>query len=226
MSKKTAILIPARYGSTRYPGKPLTKLGDISMIQRVFNSCYRSGLDTYVLTDDERISRGFPQQLVHLDKAEYANGTDRCAGAVDDARFAKYDQFINVQGDMPDINSQIILKTLWHLKHYSITTMFTKMKPELQNDPNSVKLVRAGDKALWFARGMTGYGEHHLGIYGYKRHVLKWYPTLDVTEEETVEQLEQLRWLKAGYDIGCLNTAFDGIEINTPEDAERWNDSR
>lgn len=224
--KSTAILIPARYASTRFPGKPLTKLDGISMIQRVFNSCYRSGLDVFVLTDDERIANGFPPQLVHLDKAEYANGTDRCAGAIKNVRFDQYDQFINVQGDMPDINSQIILKTLWHLKHYSITTMFTKMKPELQEDPNSVKMVRAGDKALWFARGMTGYGEHHLGIYGYKRNPLEHYQTLDVTIEETTEQLEQLRWLKAGYDIGCLNISFDGIEINTPEDAERWNDSR
>lgn len=223
----TAILIPARYGSTRFPGKPLTKLNGKTMIQRVYESCYKSGFDTFVLTDDQRIFNIFNAGNCWIDQTDYANGTERCAGAIENDFFAKYNQFINVQGDMPDVTQHMIEKTEWHLKHYQVTTMFTKMESELQNDPNTVKMVRSGDKALWFARGMTGYGEHHLGIYGYKRQVLQWYPTLDVTEEETVEQLEQLRWLKAGYDVGCLHTEFNGLEINTPADAERWhNDSR
>lgn len=220
----TAILIPARYESKRFPGKPLTKLGGISMIQRVFNTCYRSGIDVCVLTDDERIANGFPPQLVHLDKADYSNGTERCSGAISDPRFNKYDQFINVQGDMPDITSQLILKVLWHLKNYSIATIFTDLDPELKDDPNAVKMVRSGDKALWFGRGLSGYGERHLGIYGYKRNPLELYSTLDVTTEEKAEELEQLRWLKAGYDIGCLKVPFNGLEINTPQDAEKWNE--
>tara|TARA_R110000822_G_scaffold31825_3_gene91816 strand:+ start:37 stop:717 length:681 start_codon:yes stop_codon:yes gene_type:complete len=216
----TAILIPARFASTRFPGKPLTLLDSVPMIKRVYDTCIKSGLDTYVLTDDWSIAQLFDNNTCRVDGTDYQNGTERCAGALKLIR--KYDQYINVQGDMPDVTQDMIEKTVRHLNHYQITTMFTKMDTELQNDPNTVKMVRSGDKALWFARGMTGYGEHHLGIYGYKRDVLKWYPTLDVTEEETVEQLEQLRWLKAGYNVGCLHTEFNGLEINTPEDVEKW----
>lgn len=216
----TAILIPARFASTRFPGKPLTLLDSVPMIKRVYDTCIESGLDTYVLTDDWSIAQLFDNNTCRVDGTDYQNGTERCAGALKLIR--KYDQYINVQGDMPDVTQDMIEKTVRHLNHYQITTMFTKMDTELQNDPNTVKMVRSGDKALWFARGMTGYGEHHLGIYGYKRDVLKWYPTLDVTEEETVEQLEQLRWLKAGYNVGCLHTEFNGLEINTPEDVEKW----
>ena len=223
----TAILIPARYSSTRFPGKPLCDLDGKTMIERVYNTCRATGLPTYVLTDDLRIFKQFGSRACWIDQeTEYANGTERCAGAVANDMFTKYcghyDQFINVQGDMPDVTLEMIEKTKWHLQHYSVTTMFTKMKSELQADPNSVKIVRAGDKSLWFGRGMTGYGDHHLGIYGYTRNSLEHYPTLNVTTEEETEQLEQLRWLKAGYDIGCLSTMFDGIEINTPEDAKRW----
>ena len=216
----TAILIPARFASTRFPGKPLTLLDSVPMIKRVYDTCIESGLDTYVLTDDWSIAQLFDNNTCRVDGTDYQNGTERCAGALKLIR--KYDQYINVQGDMPDVTQDMIEKTVRHLNHYQITTMFTKMDTELQNDPNTVKMVRSGDKALWFARGMTGYGEHHLGIYGYRRNVLEWYPTLDVTEEETVEQLEQLRWLKAGYSVGCLHTEFNGLEINTPEDVEKW----
>jgi 3-deoxy-manno-octulosonate cytidylyltransferase (CMP-KDO synthetase) len=104
--------------------------------------------------------------------------------------------------------------------------VYTDMSKELQNDPNSVKMIQGyPSKALWFGRGSTGYGEWHLGVYGYKRHALVAYPNLEVTKEETVEQLEQIRWLKSGWQIGCSRVDFNGIEINTPEEAERWNES-
>jgi 3-deoxy-manno-octulosonate cytidylyltransferase (CMP-KDO synthetase) len=96
------------------------------------------------------------------------------------------------------------------------------MPEEKQNDPNSVKMVRAGDSALWFGRGMTGYGEWHLGVYGYKRNALEMYPNLIVEREEEVEKLEQLRWLKNGWQIGCLNVYYNGVEINVPEDVVEW----
>jgi len=93
----------------------------------------------------------------------------------------------------------------------------------MQNDPNSVKMIHAyPNQALWFGRGLTGYGEWHLGVYGYKRHALVAYPNLKVTQEETIEQLEQLRWLKSGWQIGTQSVYFNGVEINTPEDVEAW----
>ena len=220
----SAILIPARYNSTRFPGKPLTLLDGVPMIKRVYNACRASGLDTYVLTDDMRIFELFGPNRCFIEQIDYANGTERCAGAIKHDFFKRYNKFINVQGDMPDVTLDMIEKTAWHLQHYSVTTMATDMPEEQQNDPNTVKLVRAGDKCLWFGRGMTGYGDWHLGIYGYRRNALEMYSTLEQRKEEDVEKLEQLRWLVHGWDIGVLKCMFDGIEINTPEDAEKWND--
>ena len=136
-----------------------------------------------------------------------------------------YDTFINVQGDMPDVTVEMIEKTEWHLKHYPVTTLWTDLNPSERHIKENVKVITAGDKALWFGRGFS-YGEHHLGIYGYRRNALEMYTGLPTTREERNEGLEQLRWLKAGWDIGILHTEFNGIEINTPQDAEKWNDSR
>ena len=226
----TAILIPARYKSTRFPGKPLCDLGGKTMIERVYERCKKSGLDTYVLTDDMRVARLFTWETCWIDQSvPYENGTERCAGAINDnlcSLFKSYDKFINVQGDMPDVTVEMIEKVEWHLKNYNVVTLFTDMPKEMQEDQNSVKMVRSGDKALWFGRGMTGYGDWHLGIYGYRRNALHCYPTYKIEIEEQVEKLEQLRWLKAGWDIGCLKVNFDGLEINSPEDAIAWNLNR
>ena len=219
---KTAILIPARYGSTRFQGKPLCMLDGVPMIKRVYDACVASKIPTYVLTDDTRIAQVFNNTSVIIDDTDYENGTERCAGAIGLDYMQKYSKFINVQGDMPDVTLGMIQKTLWHLKHYPVTTMFTEMPPCMQQDPNTVKMVRAGDQALWFGRGMTGYGEWHLGIYGYKRNALEMYTNLPVDREEEVEKLEQLRWLKNGWQIGCLSVYYNGTEINSPEDIETW----
>lgn len=219
----SAILIPARYNSKRFPGKPLCELDGIPMIQRVYDTCVETGLDTFVLTDDNRIADLFPDYKVIVDTEDFENGTERCAGAIKKSMLLnEYNDFINVQGDMPDVTIEMIEKVQWHLKHYPITTVWTEMPKHLQNDSNSVKLIRSADKCLWFGRGMTGYGDWHLGVYGYRRNALECYPTYEISLEEKVEKLEQLRWLKEGWDIGCLHTEFDGIEINAPEDVDIW----
>jgi len=220
----TAILIPARYGSTRYPGKPLAKLDGVPMIRRVYDACTASKIPTYVLTDNQDIYNVIGADCL-LDHREYENGTERCAGAV--AKFDVLDQyknFINVQGDMPDVTVEMIEKCVESLSYnYSVSTVYTDMPEEMQNDPNSVKMIHAyPNQALWFGRGLTGYGEWHLGVYGYKRNALVAYPNLKVTQEETVEQLEQLRWLKSGWKIGAQSVYFNGVEINTPEDVATW----
>ena len=224
--KSTAILIPARYASTRYPGKPLAMLDGVPMIKRVYDACTASKLPTYVLTDDQRIALVAQTSSVIIDDADYDNGTERCAGAIDLDYMQKYDQFINVQGDMPDVTLQMIERCVEWLQYYPVSTVFATMPEEIQNEPNSVKMVRAGDQALWFGRGMTGYGEWHLGIYGYRRNALKLYPSLEITQEETIEQLEQLRWLKSGWQIGCSSVYFNGVEINSPEDIETWHGNK
>ena len=199
-------------------------LDSVPMIKRVYDACIASEIPTYVLTDDVRIASVFQNTSVIIDDTDYENGTERCAGAIKLDYMQKYNKFINVQGDMPDVTLGMIQKTQWHLKHYPVTTMFTEMPPCMQQDPNTVKMVRAGDQALWFGRGMTGYGEWHLGIYGYKRNALEMYTNLPVDREEEVEKLEQLRWLKNGWQIGCLSVYYNGTEINTPDDVDRWHD--
>ena len=218
----TAILIPARYNSTRFPGKPLCMLDGVPMIKRVYDACIASKIPTYVLTDDVRIASVFQNTSVIIDDKDYANGTERCAGAVNLDYMKKYNQFINVQGDMPDVTPQMIERCVEWLKYYPISTVWTDMPKEMQSNPDSVKMVRAGDQCLWFGRGMTGYGHWHLGIYGYRRDALELYSNLEVTQEEEVEQLEQLRWLKSGWQIGCSSVYFKGIEINSPEDVDIW----
>jgi 3-deoxy-manno-octulosonate cytidylyltransferase (CMP-KDO synthetase) len=219
---KTAILIPARYASTRFPGKPLAMLDGVPMIKRVYDACIASKIPTYVLTDDVRIASVFQNTSVIIDDTDYANGTERCAGAINLDYMQKYNHFINVQGDMPDVDVAMIQQVQWHLKHYSVTTAFTEMPKEQQDDPNTVKMIKAGDQALWFGRGITGYGDWHLGIYGYRRNALEMYSTLAEYEEEHIEQLEQLRWLKNGWQVGCLSVQYNGVEINAPEDVDQW----
>ena len=218
----TAILIPARYGSTRFPGKPLIALDNVPMIRRVYERCRKTGYDVYVLTDDVRIADKFQPHQVIIDLEDYENGTERCAGAVAMRTLDDYDQFINVQGDMPDVTAELIEKCIASLSQYEVSTVYTAMPSKMQNDPNSVKMVRAGDQALWFGRGMTGYGEWHLGVYGYRKQALQAYPHLLVEAEERIEKLEQLRWLKNGWQIGVQSVYFNGVEINTPEDVETW----
>jgi 3-deoxy-manno-octulosonate cytidylyltransferase (CMP-KDO synthetase) len=173
-----------------------------------------------------RIFELFNSTNCWIDETPYENGTERCAGAIKNDFFKDYNQFINVQGDMPDVTQLMIERCVEWLQYYPVSTVFATMPEEIQNEPNSVKMVRAGDQALWFGRGMTGYGEWHLGIYGYRRNALKLYPSLEITQEETIEQLEQLRWLKSGWQIGCSSVYFNGVEINSPEDIETWHGNK
>ena len=222
-----AILIPARYESKRFPGKPLAMLKGIPMIERVYNACMLSGRDTYVLTDDIRIGNLFPDENVIVDTSKYTNGTERCAGAISKAlKLDDYDTFINVQGDMPDVTAKMIEDCLDWVGIDPIHTLYTDMPKDVYEgdyDLNTVKLVTAMDHCMWFGRGISGYGERHLGVYGYTREALEMYPTLKVTKEEQIEQLEQLRWLKSGWTIGCSYVEYDGIEINEPLDAVKYN---
>jgi 3-deoxy-manno-octulosonate cytidylyltransferase (CMP-KDO synthetase) len=193
------------------------------MIQRVFNRCWDAGCHAYVLTDDQSIAGLVPKHYSFIDKTDYANGTERCAGAVQARIFDDYDQFINVQGDMPDVTTKMLQQAILTLNSYDVGTVYTDMTKEMQNDPNSVKMIKnSNNAALWFGRGITGYGDWHLGVYAYTRAALLAYNHLRVYPEEIKESLEQLRWLKNGWQIGCNYVTFNGVEINTPEDIEAW----
>jgi len=214
-----AILIPARWGSTRFEGKPLAELNGVPLIKRVYDICKSTGIDTYVLTDDQRIYNVIGPDCI-IDQDNYENGTERCRGAHVKS-FVSYDRYINVQGDMADVNKEIIQAAIDGLEHAEVSTVFTLMPVTKQNDPSTVKMVRSDKHALWFGRGMTGYGDWHLGVYGYTASALEQYPKQASLEEE-VEKLEQLRWLKNGWQISTLGVYYNGLEINTPEDLEEW----
>jgi len=216
----TAILIPARLDSTRFPNKMLAELDGVPLIQRVYDTC-KMVLPTYVVTPDEQIKDLIGKDTILVGDAE--NGTARCALAAD---FVNYEYFINVQGDMPDITSDIILKVNELLNEYDVVTPYTKMSNEQRSDPNSVKIIHNGRTAKWFGRGITGYGDHHLGVYGYKNYLLNSYSSLKVYPEEQIEQLEQLRWIQNDVTIGVVEVEFKGVEINTQEDLNTWHKNK
>ena len=213
----TAILIPARLASSRFPNKMLAELNGVPLIRHVYKICKKTELPTYVVTPDEQIKEVIGQDTIIVGEAE--NGTARCALANE---FVNYSQFINVQGDMPDIDISIIHKVKNLLGRFDVTTAYTTLSEQSRKDPNSVKIVHNGKTAKWFGRGITGYGDHHLGIYGYKTHVLNDYAELERFPEEEIEQLEQLRWIQNDVTIGVTKVEFNGIEINTEEDLDKW----
>jgi 3-deoxy-manno-octulosonate cytidylyltransferase (CMP-KDO synthetase) len=127
---------------------------------------------------------------------------------------------------MPDITADIINTIADNIFEGSIHTAYTDMKPELKEDPNTVKVIVGKSGFIrWFGRGFK-YGYHHLGIYGFDRRNLMKYVETPQSEHEKIEKLEQLRWIDTGLDDWGFfghKVNFDGIEINTPDDAEKWN---
>ena len=215
----TAILIPARYASTRFPGKMMAKLNGVPLVEHVYNRCAGTGLDTYVLTDSQEVYNYIGGgKCIMTQEAE--NGTERCMQVIDEK--LQYDRYINVQGEMPDITSKIILAVEDELHRSDVATAYTRMDFNLRNDPNSVKMIHNRGRAHWFLRASLEYGDHHLGIYGYNREAKAMYSASTKFVEEDIEKLEQLRWIQNGVRIGVVEVEFDGIEINTPEDLEKW----
>lgn len=222
MKNRTAILIPARYNSFRFPGKMLEEFDGVPLVRKVYDTCSSTGIDTYVLTDDERIASVVPNSIMTPQECE--NGTERCSSVVD---ILNYHYYINVQGDMIDVNHDmihVIEKNLVgaYLSGNQMITLYTQMNQKDQADPNVVKLIHTGCIAHWFCRSSLRYGSRHIGIYGYSNRSLRHYSESTCHPEEKIESLEQLRWIQNGGRITVYETSFDGIEINTPEDADLW----
>jgi 3-deoxy-manno-octulosonate cytidylyltransferase (CMP-KDO synthetase) len=221
----TAILIPARYNSSRFPGKMLADMGNgKTLIEHVYAKCIQTGFDTYVLTDHEDIAAKFKHDNVVMQNSAYhiVNGTERCKYTIrDHMKFRHYSSFINVQGDMPDITPDIIIAVRRMLKKYSVATAYTDLAHNSKKDPNTVKAIVYGDELEWCGRGFET-GWHHLGIYGYSREALLQYPEL-MSNPESRSSLEQLRWLdNTNIEVGAVKVQFGGLEINTPEDLSIW----
>lgn len=220
---KIAILIPARFNSTRFPGKALHELDGTPMAKLVFQRCSCTGLDTFLVSDDKRIcdlagKRGL------LTSQYCENGTARCAEAAQ--KLTDYDAFINVQGDMPDVTVDIIHKIANALQTSELVTAYTKMTTNELSNPNSVKLIHNNDHAIWMCRAPLTYGDRHIGIYGYSRLMLETYSKLPQSIPEKQEGLEQLRWLQARLTMKIIEVEFNGVEINEPRDVLIWEDNR
>ena len=204
---KIAIVIPARLNSTRLKEKMLIKFDGIPLIRLVFDKCRTMGYDTYVVTDSTKIAEAIGTSKTIM-TGDCENGTARIASVVE--RLKEYDMIINIQGDMLDINIYTLRPLIKDCVHNDVTTCYTE-----GCKPNDVKVIHQEGKAMWFTRAPVGYGDRHLGIYAYKRHILRSYDLF--TDEYPIECLEQNRIL-GHYDIKVVKTEYDGIEINTEED--------
>ncbi|MFI5141099.1 MAG: 3-deoxy-manno-octulosonate cytidylyltransferase [Bacteroidia bacterium] len=234
-------VIPARYASSRFPGKPLVDILGKSMIQRVYEQAKKSGklTDVVVATDDERISthvKSFGGQVV-MTEPNHPSGTDRCFEALKKSG-KKYTYIINIQGDEPFIDpSQIdLLAGVCDSKTELATLMIPVDSHEVLFDTGEVKITMNNKhEALYFSREVIphikgvdkkDWHKHfpyyrHVGMYAYRADVLKQITTLAPSSLEKAESLEQLRWLENGFKIKLAITDFDSHCVDTPEDIEK-----
>lgn len=241
---KFIVVIPARYASTRFPGKPLAMLGGKPVIQHVYEKARSVMDDVYVATDDERIFnavKGFGGNAV-MTRNDHKSGTDRVKEAADKIRQmsgADFDVVVNIQGDEPFIDGDQI-KTLCRQFDDASTDIATLGKPfstmDAVENPNSPKIVVANNGfALYFSRSVIPFVRgvdrnewidkypflKHLGIYAYKSRVLDEITALPQSSLELAESLEQLRWLQNGYKIRVGKTDIETVGIDTPQDLKR-----
>lgn len=229
--------IPARYGSSRLPGKPLLPIAGRPMIEHVYGRVRQAaGLDrVVVLTDDERIARvveGFGGE-VELTPAECRSGTDRIAWAAE--RWRGVAAVVNVQGDEPLIDPESVGRVARHLREHPedpMVTLAVPAEPEEEDAASSVKVVTdLAGWALYFSRARIPFPRHghapavrpkkHLGVYGYQLETLLRLASLPKSPLEEVESLEQLRALENGIPIRVLDGTRPAPGVDTPEDLER-----
>lgn len=236
-------IIPARYASTRFPGKPLVDIDGKAMIQRVYDQVSKALNNVYVATDDKRI---FDAVMSFGGKAimtsdQHKSGTDRCFEA-----FSKleewFDVVINIQGDEPFIQPQQIieLQRCFDEPETQIATLAKKISIndgfDFLNNPNNPKLViNKRNEAIYFSRSVIPYkrgvetenwiSQHiylkHVGIYAYRAEVLRELILLEQSPLEIAESLEQLRWIENGYRIKVGFTDVETVGIDTPEELEK-----
>jgi len=234
-------IIPARYASSRFPGKPLALINGKTMLQRVYEQALKaSALSGIVIaTDDERIKEHaltFGAKVV-ITKAEHPSGTDRCYEAYQ-INGEKSDYVLNIQGDEPFLDPEQInsMAVACDGKTEIITQMIKCNDHEVLFDKGEVKIILNKNKeALYFSRNVIPYIKgkdekewhlhfdyyRHVGMYAYRVDILEQITKLQPSALELAESLEQLRWLENGYKIKCIETKFDSHCIDTPEDVEK-----
>jgi len=238
---RVVAIIPARYGSNRFAGKPLADIAGKPMIQHVYERAQRVALlsRVAVATDDERIAScvmEFGGEVV-MTRSDHVSGTDRLAEAAEKMGIAEQDVVVNIQGDQPlfdqEVVEQVARPLLEDLSLPMATLIYKIVRDEEIHDPNHVKTVfdRHG-MALYFSRSPIPFQRNpeepvpptyykHLGFYAYRKGFLLTFVGLPEGEWERFEKLEQLRALEFGYQIKVVLTEHDSIEVDTPKDLER-----
>lgn len=237
-------VIPARWASSRFPGKPLVKIGSKTMIERVYLQALKALDYVVVATDDERIFNEvnrFNGQVV-MTSERHQSGTDRSMEALEifeKESGKKFDVLINIQGDEPFIQAQQIKDIADSFKDETteIATLIKKItEPEVVFDPSCPKVIMNTKKeAIYFSRSTIPYIQNadekdwfqkftyyeHLGLYGYRSDILKKITQLAPSSLEIAESLEQNRWLENGFKIRVLETEYENISIDTQEDLDK-----
>jgi 3-deoxy-manno-octulosonate cytidylyltransferase (CMP-KDO synthetase) len=233
-------IIPARYASTRFPGKPLARIAGKPLIQHVVERCQqaKSLAEVIVATDDTRIwevAQNFCR--AEMTAANHASGSDRIAEV---AANCQCDAVVNIQGDEPLIDPSVVDAVAGALDHAEMSTAATPIQdPAEYDNPNVVKVVvNADGQALYFSRRTIPYLRDaasgsvseqlaafpflkHLGIYGYRRDALLRLVELPVSALEQAEKLEQLRALENGIAIAVVNVSYDSVGVDVPADVKR-----
>ncbi|MFC2098818.1 3-deoxy-manno-octulosonate cytidylyltransferase [Bacteroidota bacterium] len=236
-------IIPARYASTRFPGKPLADLGGKPMIQWTYENTLQSLDNVIVATDHPDIEAAVKKfgGKVIMTSPDHPSGTDRCAEVIEilEQQGETYDGALNIQGDEPFIRNthlSLLMQAL-NSEETQIATLANVIEdPEELFDPNVVKIVTGkGGRALYFSRSPMPHQRNrpesdwysgfkylkHLGMYAYRTEILSEITKLKTSPLEQAESLEQLRWLEHGYSIRVHYTTEVGMGIDTPEDLEK-----
>lgn len=234
-------IIPARFGSKRFPGKPLVKICGKPMIQHVVERATNIDLLSQVIvaTDDRRIAdcvKSFGGEFV-MTSTDHVSGTDRLAEAAELIGISEHDVIVNIQGDQPLFPIEGIEQIVWPIlgdPTLPISTLIYKIVRDKEiNDQNQVKTVFNSDNhALYFSRAPIPFWQNcrpaaspvyykHLGLYAYRKKFLLTFVSLPEGEWERFEKLEQLRALEYGYKIKVSITNHDSIDVDTPEDIKR-----
>ena len=238
---KSIGIIPARFASTRFPGKPLVLINGITMIQRVYEQVVQSDLDDVIVaTDDSRIAEHVLSfgGKVELTDGSHPTGTDRCNEVA--SKYNDNDVIINIQGDEPFIHPNQINELANVFREHITVGIATQCKLIEQDsvifDPNAIKVVRdASNMALYFSRNPVPFIRNvapaewssqkkhfkHIGIYGYRNHILSQLAKLKMGFLEVAESLEQLRWMENGFKIFVAETQYETFGIDVPEDLEK-----
>ena len=234
---KIGCVIPARFGSTRLPGKPLADIAGKPMIQRVYERVTNAKKPEVLIvaTDDQRVYdavQSFGGTVVMTD-ANHPTGTDRLAEVAQ--QYTDLDVIINVQGDEPMIDANLIDQLAELFESDDVLQMATVATPLLEeeyDEPSAVKVIlNKRNDAMYFSRSLIPYPRHdfvntplkHIGIYAYRRQFLLDYAKMEPTAAEQTESLEQLRALENGFAIRVITTDKRFVGVDTPEDLARVN---